>query len=68
MANNINWGKVYCEMLTNEGWGQDAAYSANAVNDLSAPTCWGGVFLPFTSDTTLYRADTTILTADQTQI
>jgi hypothetical protein len=66
MANNINWGKVYCEMLTNEGWGQDADYSANAVNDLSAPTCWDAFRL--TADTTLYRADTTFLTADQTQI
>jgi hypothetical protein len=68
MANNINWGKVYCEMLTDESWGQDYGWSANAVNDLSAPTCWGGGFLPLTADTTLYRADTNLLTADQTQI
>tara|TARA_R110000822_G_scaffold200288_1_gene337839 strand:- start:71 stop:238 length:168 start_codon:yes stop_codon:yes gene_type:complete len=55
-------------MLTNEGWGQDYGWSANAVNDLSAPTCWGTGFLPLTADTTLYRADNSNITADQTQI
>tara|TARA_R110000796_G_scaffold85414_1_gene185363 strand:+ start:2280 stop:2483 length:204 start_codon:yes stop_codon:yes gene_type:complete len=67
MANNINWGEVYCDILTNNAFG-DSDWSANAINDISAPTCWAGGVLPFTADTTLYTADTTLYTADQTQL
>ena len=67
MANNINWGNNYCEMLTDGAFG-DYGWSANAINDVSAPTCWGTGFLPLTADNTLFRADNTIITADQTQI
>lgn len=68
MANNINWGKIYCDMLTNEGWGADADYTVGtSIPDFSAPTCW--TLVPaFTADTTLYTADTTQYKADATQI
>ena len=69
MANTINWGKVYCEMINYTGWGADTAWSTNAVNDISAPTCWGTFALtsdlisisgsPLTADTTQYKADAT---------
>ena len=69
MANNINWGKVYCDMVTNSGFGTDTAYSTNYIPDFSAPSCWGTFELtadltqisgtPFLADTTLYRADAT---------
>ena len=61
MANSISWGKVYCHMVTNESWGVDIIWSANAVNHLSAPPCWR-----ITADNAHYTADTTILTADLT--
>lgn len=70
MANNINWGKVYCEMETNSVWGTDTAWSTNYIPDFSAPTCWSGgaPLIPFTVDTTAYRTDTTLYTTDRTQI
>lgn len=75
MANQINWGKVYCEMITNKGWGQDTQWSTFSVNDISAPTCWSGVtpVTPFTADLVSYfggdlTADTTQFTADKTQL
>ncbi len=68
MANLINWGKTYCYILTNEAFGVDYEYSANAINDLSAPECWDGGLLPLTADSTAYSSDTNILTADMTQI
>ena len=61
MANTINWGKVYCEMVTNSSWG-DEVYTTNAINDDSTPTCW--TTFTISADTTLYSADTTSLTAD----
>ena len=71
MANNINWGKVYCEMITNVSFGSDTAYSTNAILDISAPSCWATFPLtadltqisgiPFLADTTLYKADATQL-------
>jgi hypothetical protein len=68
MANNINWGKIYCDMLTNEGWGADADFTVGtSIPDFSAPTCWTLVDA-FTVDTTAYRTDTTSVTTDQTQI
>lgn len=60
MANDINWGKIYCEMTTNEGWGQSIQWSANAVNDISAPLCWE----PVRADNTYLTADSTLYTAD----
>ena len=67
MANNINWGKIYCEMETNSAWGVDEVYTTNFIPDFSAPTCWTLVD-PFSADSTLYTADTTLFTADVTQI
>jgi len=60
MANNINWGKVYCEMTDNDAWGVAIQWSTNAINDLSAPICWE----PKRADSTLYTADSTIIFAD----
>ncbi len=75
MANSINWGKVYCEMITNKGWGLDTQWSTFSVNDLSAPTCWSGVspVTPFTADLISYfggniTADNVDFTADKTQL
>ncbi|QDP48322.1 MAG: hypothetical protein Tp1111SUR761211_6 [Prokaryotic dsDNA virus sp.] len=69
MANNINWGKVYCEMVTNSTWGTDSAFTTEFIPDISAPSCWGTFPItadltqisgtPFLADTTLYRADAT---------
>lgn len=69
MANTINWGKIYCDMIDNSGWGADTAFSTNAVTDISAPACWGTFALtvdltnisgtPLTTDTTTYRTDQT---------
>ncbi len=61
MANTINWGKVYCEMVTNSSWG-DEVHTTNAINDDSTPTCW--TTFTISADSTLYSADTTSLTAD----
>jgi hypothetical protein len=69
MANTINWGKIYCDMIDNTGWGSDTAWSTNFVPDFSAPSCWGTFALtadltnisgtPLTADTTNYKADAT---------
>lgn len=66
MANQINWGKIYCEMETDQSWGEDTLWSTNFVPDFSAPTCWTTFAL--TADTTSFRADTTLYTADTTQL
>lgn len=71
MANNINWGKICCEMITNSGFGSDTAYSTTSIPDISAPSCWGT--FPLTADLTqisgvALTADTTIYRADQTQL
>lgn len=74
MANLINWGKIYCEMIDNSAWGQDEQWSTYAINDISAPTCWGLVpVTPFTADMISYfggnlTADTTQFTSDKTQL
>ena len=75
MANQINWGKIYCEMETDDSWGADTLWSTNFVPDFSAPTCWSGVtpVTPFTADLVSYfggdlTADTTQFTADKTQL
>jgi hypothetical protein len=62
MANTVNWGKVYCNMVTNNSWGLDIAYTTQAINDLSTPTCW--TTFTISADTTDFTADTTSLTAD----
>ena len=69
MANSINWGSVYCQMITDESFGADTAYSTNNIPDLSAPTCWGTFALTadlisisgkdFRASTIDYRADAT---------
>tara|TARA_R110002012_G_scaffold65310_2_gene171196 strand:+ start:1339 stop:1554 length:216 start_codon:yes stop_codon:yes gene_type:complete len=71
MANNINWGKICCNMITNSGFGADTAYSTESIPDISAPACWGTFEL--TADLTqisgtAFRASTTLYTADQTQL
>ena len=70
MANSINWGSVYCQMITDESFGSDTAYSTNNIPDLSAPTCWAT--FPLTADLTSisgtnFRASTTNYRADATQ-
>jgi len=62
MANNINWGKIYC--TTNFG---DTPNTTDAIPDFSAPTCWASL-LGLTADNTNIRADSTLYTADATQL
>ena len=71
MANNINWGSIYCAMITDSGFGSDTAYSTNSIPDISAPSCWAT--FPLTADLTnisgtAFLADTTTYRADQTQL
>lgn len=74
MANTINWGKIYCDMETNDGWGLDKQYTTYFIPDFSAPACWSLVpVTPFTADMISYfggnlTADTTQFTADKTQL
>lgn len=71
MANNIDWGKIYCDMVTNKGFGLDADFTVGlSIDDASAPSCWGatGLIPAFTADSTQHRADSTLYTADATQI
>lgn len=74
MANTINWGKIYCDMETNDGWGLDEQYTTYFIPDFSAPACWSVVpVTPFTADMVSYfggglTADTTQFTADKTQL
>jgi len=66
MSNNIDWGKIYCNMEQDGSFGADTLWSTNAINDIASPTCW--VTFRISTDTTLYTADTTSLTADRTQL
>ena len=66
MANQINWGKTYCEIEENSAWGVDTLWSTRFVPDVSAPTCWTTFAL--TADSTSFRADTILYTADTTQL
>ena len=75
MANTINWGKIYCEMIANDGFGIDEQYTTYFIPDFSAPECWSGETptTPFTADMVSYfggslTADTTQFTADKTQL
>jgi hypothetical protein len=63
MANNINWGKIYCDMTDNLTWGLKSYTTFYSVPDYSAPTCYGDTLA---ADTNLYKADTTTFTADAT--
>jgi hypothetical protein len=73
MANSIDWGKTYCEIHDNSGWG-DEEWTTYYIPDTSAPTCWGTVpVTPFTADLISYfggniTADNTIFKADKTQL
>ena len=66
MANNINWGSVYCEMEQDSSFGADTLWSTNAINDIASPTCW--VTFKISTDSTTYTTDTTYLTTDRTQL
>lgn len=74
MANQINWGKIYCDMETNSAFGADEQYTTFFIPDFSAPTCWGLVpVTPFTADMVSYfggniTVDTTQFNADKTQL
>lgn len=60
MANNINWGKIYC--TTN--WG-DTVTTTTAIPDFSAPACWASL-LGISTDDTNIRVDSNLFTADTT--
>lgn len=66
MANNIDWGSVYCEMEQDGSFGSDTLWSTNAINDIASPTCW--VTFALKADSTLFTSDSTTLTADRTQL
>tara|TARA_R110002012_G_scaffold321773_1_gene551298 strand:+ start:17667 stop:17882 length:216 start_codon:yes stop_codon:yes gene_type:complete len=71
MANNINWGKVYCAMITYGSFGVDLPYTTRDISDISAPACWNT--FQITADRTTisgaaFKADTTNYKADVTQI
>jgi len=71
MANSIGWGKIYCEMITNGGFGSDTAFTTMAIPDVSAPACWGT--FPLTADLTqisgvAFTADTNEYKASATQL
>ena len=66
MANNIDWGSVYCEMEQDGSFGADTLWSTNAINDIASPTCW--VTFALRADSTLFTSDSTTLTADRTQL
>ena len=66
MANNIDWGSVYCEMEQDGSFGADTLWSTNAINDIASPTCW--VTFALKADSTLFTSDSTTLTADRTQL
>lgn len=74
MANQINWGKIYCDMETNSAFGADEQYTTFFIPDFSAPTCWGTVpVTPFTADLVSYfggdiTVDTTQFKTDRTQL
>ena len=71
MANSINWGKIYCEMVDDGSFGTDVSWSTRSIYDPSAATCWD-TFAITADRTTIsgvaFLADTTNYTADVTQI
>lgn len=76
MGNTIQWGKIYCDMLTNQSWGVDEQYTTFAILDPAAPECWSvstDPTTPFTADLISYfggvlKADNTEFKADKTQL
>ena len=74
MANLINWGKIYCDMESDNSFGANEQWSTFAIPDISAPTCWASVpVTPFTADMISYfggalTADTIQFKADITQL
>lgn len=74
MANQINWGKIYCDMETNDAFGVYEQWSTYFIPDFSAPECWSIVpVTPFTADLisilgVSLTADTTQFRADKTQL
>jgi len=66
MANNINWGSVYCDMEQDGSFGADTFWSTNAINDIASPTCW--VTFRISADTDKFFAANKIITADRTQL
>jgi hypothetical protein len=71
MANSIDWGKIYCEMITNKGFGLDDDYTVGlSIHDGSAPVCWAdsGLIPAFTVDRNTVTADSTLYKADATII
>lgn len=73
MANSIDWGKTYCEINENNGFGSKQ-WSTFSIPDFSAPLCWGAaVVTSFTADMIsffggLLTADTTFFRSDKTQL
>ena len=63
MANTINWGKIYCST-----WWGDTANTTDAIPTASAPACWVEDVLGLSVDSTLFKADSTLITTDQTII
>jgi hypothetical protein len=63
MANGINWGRIYCL-----SWWGDVDDTTDAIFIPSAPTCWISDVLELSVDSTAYKVDTILITADQTLI
>jgi len=63
MANGINWGRIYCF-----SWWGDVDDTTDAIFIPSAPTCWISDVLELSVDSTAYKVDTILITADQTLI
>ena len=66
MANNINWGKIYCDMEQDNSFGADTLWSTNAINDIASATCW--ITFALRADSTLFQAANKLITADRTQL
>jgi hypothetical protein len=66
MANNINWGEVYTEILKNNAFGF-YEWSVNAINDISAPLSWLGGFLQLLVSSIFFTADNNNITSDLTK-
>ena len=63
MANNINWGRIYCSTE----WG-DVFNTTDSIPQLSADFCWTEDVLRFSVDDTNIRVDNTNIRADATQL
>jgi hypothetical protein len=63
MANNINWGRIYCSTE----WG-DVYNTTDSIPQLTADFCWAQNVLGFSVDDTSIRVDSTNIRADATQL